>query len=531
MKFLILFTSIYSALVSAMLCNPSTSEGEGLENAFTKFVREFNEANHFAANSKQVENSACSNKKIPTVSEIDESFSEPQGKVLSKEIFGMQLEDSIENLELLRQLLKIDKRTIAARQMLYQPSYKLENCKKVLCAAKSIFGEREGSKVLYALKKYGLNMSHLRTMEVVAWSEEEIDNNLDAINDLPEHMFPLIEGKTFAKSSKDLTNEIANQSISFYVKFREMEKPMQRYTVVHELGHLFAQRGAMVPDEWLEFGGWKNPSGNNKELTHSDWSCKHTDKAVSGYSLANPAEDFAESFAAYRYNPKLLKKLSPKKYEYLKNYAFMGVEYTSESKCKGKNQLLDKVKAPVKNMEINQFGRCEFAVLGLIQKELNLEKLKRCYKSTMALNLVKNELVSLPENIDKERLAHSVEQLGAGVLGKNFKEPTTSELQDFSRQLLASIKQEFIDINDGKKCDPFKFGKPAESFFRKRLGGSRFENQKPFDQTLKDTISINEFSTFNKLTQDVCKAAGESEMNEKNEGLNRYFEALVPKFQ
>ncbi len=54
---------------------------------------------------------------------------------------------------------------------------------------------------------------------------------------------------------------------------------------------------------------------------------------ISGYAKTNPLEDIAESITAYRFNPKKLKELSPKRYEYLKNKVFMGIEYLSDSQC------------------------------------------------------------------------------------------------------------------------------------------------------------------------------------------------------
>ncbi|MFN7824887.1 MAG: hypothetical protein ACK5P6_05960, partial [Pseudobdellovibrionaceae bacterium] len=44
-------------------------------------------------------------------------------------------------------------------------------------------------------------------------------------------------------------------------------------------------------------------------------------------------EDFAETFSAYRYNPRQLKKVSPKRYEFMKNKVFGGIEYTNDASC------------------------------------------------------------------------------------------------------------------------------------------------------------------------------------------------------
>jgi len=54
---------------------------------------------------------------------------------------------------------------------------------------------------------------------------------------------------------------------------------------------------------------------------------------VSKYGETNPAEDFAETMTAYRYNPELLKEVSPEKYSFIKEKVFNGAEFIKESEC------------------------------------------------------------------------------------------------------------------------------------------------------------------------------------------------------
>lgn len=68
-------------------------------------------------------------------------------------------------------------------------------------------------------------------------------------------------------------------------------------------------------------------------IFHKAMESDKKDVIISEYGETNPAEDFAESMAAYRYNPLTLKKISPLKYEFIKKNVFGGQEFTSEKDC------------------------------------------------------------------------------------------------------------------------------------------------------------------------------------------------------
>ncbi|MEX1098953.1 MAG: hypothetical protein WEB87_00920, partial [Bacteriovoracaceae bacterium] len=69
------------------------------------------------------------------------------------------------------------------------------------------------------------------------------------------------------------------------------------------------------------------------QIFHYAMEAEHPHRCVSQYGETNPAEDFAESVAAYRYNPEALKNASLEKYEFIKNKVFQGVEFDSSEKC------------------------------------------------------------------------------------------------------------------------------------------------------------------------------------------------------
>ena len=73
------------------------------------------------------------------------------------------------------------------------------------------------------------------------------------------------------------------------------------YVVFHELGHAY------------DFAYWHE--GNEELLSHSkEWTDTYATEFVSPYGQVSPQEFYAETFAMYFRNPKLLQKLCPKAY-------------------------------------------------------------------------------------------------------------------------------------------------------------------------------------------------------------------------
>ena len=78
---------------------------------------------------------------------------------------------------------------------------------------------------------------------------------------------------------------------------------MREYTVFHEIAHYI---GAHLKidrnEEWLSLSSWKQ--------VNKQWTQNNVDPFPSLYAQENPAEDFAESVCAYRFNPIKLKNNS-----------------------------------------------------------------------------------------------------------------------------------------------------------------------------------------------------------------------------
>ncbi len=99
--------------------------------------------------------------------------------------------------------------------------------------------------------------------------------------------------------------------------------------IFHELAHALSDAIAKLDTSliWRNVdGGWYKNERNRLEPV--DFKT-HT----SEYSSSHYFEDFAESVAAYRIDPTYLKKISLKKYTFIKDTVFLGQEFLTESDC------------------------------------------------------------------------------------------------------------------------------------------------------------------------------------------------------
>lgn len=102
--------------------------------------------------------------------------------------------------------------------------------------------------------------------------------------------------------------------------------------LIHEIAHSISYKLNMLDraDDWFSIeGGWYY---NTRMSVRADGSVysgvpKDKSKMVSRRSMSGPGEDFAESVSLYRIEPKLLKSISLKKYNYIKQNVFANQEY------------------------------------------------------------------------------------------------------------------------------------------------------------------------------------------------------------
>lgn len=311
-----------------------------------------------AASENDVLNAPCS-RMIPfTDREMKDwldSKSNEDAQKISINVHGIELVDESPYLAKLLQALLTQDGESSQPQRTFQSS-----CKKTYCVAKELFGERAGLQILYMLGRFGFNGSHLRLNDSSPWTSQELDTVLLSLSDLPKELIspsPLIFNRRLThyqrgKPNPDTRDALAStvlSGIKIFDSWNGYSAGMQRYALYHELGHVFGyDSGLHASPSWYEASGWNQTQGS--------WIQRNGEHSLSKYAETNPIEDFAESFAGYRYNPEKLKESVPEAYDFLKTHVYKNVEYTKNGAC---NNLypeppeslaaLDKVKDSILN--------------------------------------------------------------------------------------------------------------------------------------------------------------------------------------
>ncbi|WP_412471135.1 hypothetical protein [Halobacteriovorax sp. RT-2-4] len=206
-------------------------------------------------------------------------------------------------------------------------------CQSKSCKLKELFESDELiEKSIFLLFKYGLNTSPYANKDAALLDLEQMDAIIKGVNLLPLHLPKLWSSKRLVRHIKEDIGYgthgmiFANASIELYAPWdRELDEDGKAYSLFHELGHNLAYfYNLNYSSFWWDMSGWiDHPMG---------WRYNRNEM-VSLYGQTNPSEDAAESIAAYRLNPSHLKKVSPKKYAFIRDYIFLGQEYLQESKC------------------------------------------------------------------------------------------------------------------------------------------------------------------------------------------------------
>lgn len=291
--------------------------------------------NWVAASGKDVLNARCS-RAIPFTDKditawLDAKANEDSQKV-SANVYGIELTDESSYLVSLLQAL------ITQDSDSHKPQGSFSShCTKVNCVARELFGDRVGLQLLFMLGRFGFNGSHLRVDDSSPWTSPELDTILLALSDLPKELIPsspLVYNRRLThyrrrQPNPDRSDSLASTNIAgilVYDSWNEYSIEMQRYALFHELGHIFGyDSGLHSSQSWHETSGWiKKGDG---------WFERDGEPAVSKYAEGNPIEDFAESFSAYRYNPKRLKEVTPRAYDLIKTQVFKDTEFTKSAAC------------------------------------------------------------------------------------------------------------------------------------------------------------------------------------------------------
>lgn len=205
----------------------------------------------------------------------------------------------------------------------------LRKCSSVLCAVDVIFGPEVGRIKLFLLSAYDLNSSHLAYPQSSLMRPRELKNILEALDFMPPHLKRLSLNQKMIHFKRGYhrpggDSVLANASMEFFDNWSDWQDPTVRILAVyHEFAHNWSRTSDYKQldesEEWKEVTGWISEGKLKGD--------KYKTGFVSRYAGTNPAEDFAETAVAYRFTPKLLKKISPGRYEFMKMMVYGGLEF------------------------------------------------------------------------------------------------------------------------------------------------------------------------------------------------------------
>lgn len=217
--------------------------------------------------------------------------------------------------------------------------FKNLSCRNVVCALEKNYGAGMGLRMLYIYAKFGLPTSpflHRVNSNYQNWKSDELDDILIGLESLPPNKLPLkdryilrfLDGYTYKSYNLEPGQVVlANARMEFFDHWVRRTRLERIKSVIHELGHVLGE-----------------------DLDESEAWTALPKSRVSGYAQTNPAEDFAESFTAYRVAPRKLKKISPERYEFIKTKVFSGLEFKTTKDCEAPFLVLEQETAKVFKM-------------------------------------------------------------------------------------------------------------------------------------------------------------------------------------
>ncbi|EQC47271.1 hypothetical protein M900_0822 [Bacteriovorax sp. Seq25_V] len=410
--------------------------------------------------------SACMSQHSLTSTSIRKELEQMYPKLDSSlEIYGVRIDEPRAGLIdiLNNQLKKRDKGSVVDTKLVFEER-DFRSCTDVFCLADMAYGKGLGAYYLYIQAKYNLDLSPFsnekisdedRFLHTVRYTKDELLAVLKAVKLLPEDSLKSLDyGYHAKKTDRYKGNTLANASINFFKLWSDTHAGDKVYTVIHELGHVIAdlvyvEHGEMLStgidasDEWAKLSKWKWEKG----LFFAIYSATYPffqDNFVSNYARSNPVEDFAESFTTYILKPNELKKVAPKKYEFIKKFIFADIEY-SDIYCTNNNGNV------LKDLDYANFNftavvqNCGKALeKGLIS--LNTEELNRCvyrfgfnkFSAPIVISPKKMEEILSFQNVKKKSVKSLVKKYFSGFTEYSYCENSPSILisyEDYSAEL------------------------------------------------------------------------------------------------
>lgn len=126
----------------------------------------------------------------------------------------------------------------------------------------------------------------------------------------------------------------ADHRIALGVKWTQMPSLQRQSVLIHEIFHRISDKYLDISqkDTWINLD---NSWDEMKFISRVGYVGTPSAGAefVSTRAAFNSKEDWAESLSSYRINPHLLKSVSQKKYDFIKENVYFGIEYIDNSQC------------------------------------------------------------------------------------------------------------------------------------------------------------------------------------------------------
>jgi hypothetical protein len=267
------------------------------------------------------------------------------------------------------------------------------DCSKVRCALDAIFSPALAEKMLFLLIAYDVNVSPYRNVNADLPNERELDTFIDAFDLTPPFLTQIELDKKMIRFNRGYIRKgqprvMANSAMEFFDRWSEHTRQTRIYAIIHEFAHNWARTRTLKWDEspeWLKATGWRHVVDDSTDT----WNSEAVRGFISQYAQESPKEDFAESATAYRFAPERLRRISPERYEFMKNIIFAGIEFGgNKPNCEPTNEKMGQVQERFDHMtgSENELNARLPLIMPLCQEDLlethldphSRHKLRRC---------------------------------------------------------------------------------------------------------------------------------------------------------
>lgn len=338
---------------------------------------------------------------------------------------------------------------------------KIEGCRDVRCALDNLFIENNGVFHAYILSKYGYNTSHYPKSIAKEFNKADLSIVIRALESQPSFYQKMHVNKQLILVDENKVSikkgTIANATIEIFSAWQEYDEHMKEYIVFHELAHNMSAKFEIHKNwRWDQFSGW--------EKEGKRWNLQHPERVISEYGKASQSEEFAESVSSYRYSPQKLKDLDPKKYQFIKNAVFYGVEFLEENNCDSVTQF-KKISDTLNNIQLTN----EAVTMATTENKCTIEHFRYFFDDNSKINelndcIAKNALKNYFDRNENFAMGFLYENLENYSNYLNYKVPSNpliySERNEIIKELMMDhvdlfytrFKEEYLRFSDGGGC-------------------------------------------------------------------------------